>query len=293
MPELPEVEVVKIFLQDKLLNKKIVSLDILNAKSFIGDPKDVINQKIIKFSRIGKQLSIHLSNGKIMLVHLKMTGQLILSPLSKGETAVGGEGLIMLGHPTKINSMPNNSTRLIFKFKKYILFFNDQRKFGWVQVFTPDSLKIFQSRLGLDILDPHFTPKYFYLALQRSRAPVKTVLLDQNFFAGIGNIYANDALFLSKIHPSSPSNQIQRTSALALHKSLLSIMQQSILAGGSTMKDKNYVRPDGSFGGNQFFFRVYQRAGEPCLVCKTKIKRITLGGRGTFFCPKCQKNISL
>ena len=169
-----------------------------------------------------------------------------------------------------------------------ILYFNDQRKFGWVQVFTPQKLSEFQQHLGHDILDDKFTPIYLYNQLQRSSRPVKSVLLDQNFFAGIGNIYANDALFLSNIHPSTPSNKIQRTSVLALHKSLLLIMRQSILAGGSTIKDKKYVRPDGSFGNNQFFFRVYQRAGEPCLKCKTKIQRIVIGGRGTFLCPKCQ-----
>ncbi|PIV07398.1 hypothetical protein COS53_02520 [Candidatus Shapirobacteria bacterium CG03_land_8_20_14_0_80_35_14] len=282
MPELPEVEVVKIFLEDKLLNQTITNLEILNKKSFIGDTKDVINQKIIKFSRIGKQLSIYLSNGKILLIHLKMTGQLIL-------------GNTMLGHPTKFDKYPNKSTRLIIKFSPSCqrggqgeIYFNDQRKFGWVQVFSANALSRFQSNLGLDILDPKFTPDYLYNQLQRSSRPVKSVLLDQHFFAGIGNIYANDALFLSKIHPTTPSNKINRTTALKLHRALLSIMKQSILAGGSTMKDNKYIRPDGSSGNNQFFFRVYQRAGEPCLICKTKILRTVIAGRGTFFCPKCQ-----
>ena len=285
MPELPEVEVIKIFLEDKLLNQKIVSLDILNAKSFIGDPKDIINKKIIRFTRIGKQLSIHLNNGKIMLVHLKMTGQLIL-----GDT--------MLGHPylpavVSAKAGENHkSTRLKFTFGNgVILFFNDQRKFGWIKIYNNQSeLSEDQKNLGHDIFDDKFTPDYLYSQLQRSKAPIKSILLDQHFFAGIGNIYANDALFLSKIHPSTPSNKIQRTSVLALHNNLLLIMRQSVLAGGSTMKDNKYIRPDGSFGNNQFFFRVYQRAGEPCLVCKTKIKRIVVGGRGTFFCPKCQKS---
>lgn len=275
MPELPEVEVVKIFLEQKLLNQKIVSIDILNAKSFIGDPKDIINKKIIKFSRVGKQLSINLSNGKIILVHLKMTGQLIL-------------GNTMLGHPTKFEKYPNKSTRLIIKFNNQILYFNDQRKFGWVQVFTPETLKTFQRNLGHDILDVKFTPSYLHSQLQRSSRPVKSVLLDQNFFAGIGNIYANDALFLSNIHPSISAKKITKIQSKKIHQNLISIMQQSILAGGSTMKDKKYVRPDGSHGSNQFSFRVYQRAGEPCLVCQTSIKRIVVGGRGTFFCPKCQ-----
>ena len=276
MPELPEVEVVKIFLEDKLLNQKITNLEILSPKSFIGNPKLVEGQKIIKFSRIGKQLSIYLSNSKILLVHLKMTGQLIIDG-------------VMLGHPTK--TLNSKSTRLIFTFSnKLKLLFNDQRKFGWIQVFDAKALKTFQSHLGLDIFDQNFSSEYVYTQLQKSRRPVKVVLLDQHFFAGIGNIYANDALFLSKIHPSIPANKITQLQSKKIHQHLISIMTQSITAGGSTMKDKLYLRPDGTHGGNQFHFRVYQRAGEPCLVCQTNIKRIVVGGRGTFFCPHCQKN---
>jgi formamidopyrimidine-DNA glycosylase len=275
VPELPEVEVVKIFLEDKLLGSTITDLEILNKKSFIGDPSEVIGQKIVKFTRIGKQLSIHLSNGKIILVHLKMTGQLIIDGF-------------MLGHPTK--TIETKSTRLIFSFSnKTKLFFNDQRKFGWVKVYNNNAeLAEAQSKLGLDIFDPNFTPDYLYSQLQRSSRAVKLVLLDQNFFAGIGNIYANDALFLSNIHPSIPAKEISKVQSKNIHKNLILIMQQSVLAGGSTMKDNKYVRPDGSYGNNQFSFRVYQRFKEPCLNCQTPISRITLGGRGTFFCPKCQ-----
>lgn len=303
MPELPEVEVIKLFLESKLLNKKISTIEILNPKSFVGDPEKILNKKIIKFTRHGKQLSIHLSNKLILLVHLKMTGQLVLSPLSS-KGVPEGQGILM-GHPTKISSMPNNSTRIIFEFSpslsregsgeglgsenEEVLFFNDQRKFGWVRIFSTKELKLFQSDLGLDIFDPLFTPNYFYQALQRSSAPIKTVLLNQKFFAGIGNIYANDALFLAKIHPSTSSNKVQRTKALKLYRSLISIMQQSVLAGGSTMKDQQFIRPDGSFGQNQFFFRVYQRTGQPCLVCGTPIEKTKVGSRGTFFCPACQK----
>lgn len=289
MPELPEVEVVKLFLEDKLINQPISRLEILNKKSFIGQVSDVINCTIKKITRVGKQLSIHLSNGKIMLVHLKMTGQLILVPLSSKGVPTG-RGILM-GHPTKnaLDNLPNRSTRLIFSFPNSTLYFNDQRKFGWIQVFTPEKLAQFQSKLGHDIFDPEFTPKYLFSQLQRSSRAVKLALLDQNFFAGIGNIYANDALFLSKIHPTIPANKITQKLCQLIHQHLIDIMRQSVLAGGSTAKDNKYVRPDGSFGQNQFHFRVYQRAGEPCLACHTPIKSIRLGGRGTFFCPHCQK----
>jgi formamidopyrimidine-DNA glycosylase len=283
MPELPEVEVVRLFLEDRLLNQPIQDLEIINPKSFIGDPKKIIGARIVKLTRIGKQLSLHLSNGLIALVHLKMTGQLIItSPHDK----------TVLGHPTKDSlsqSLPSKSTRLVFKFPNgFRLFFNDQRKFGWVKLFSPEDLSTFQKPLGLDILDPQFTPEYLFHQLQTSARAVKLVLLDQNKFAGIGNIYANDSLFLSHIHPQTPSKTITLAQSRKIHQHLISIMRRSILAGGSTAKDNKYVRPDGTPGANQFHFQVYQRAGEACLICQTPIKRLSLGGRGTFFCPKCQ-----
>jgi len=279
MPELPEVEVVKLFLEQKLLHKTITKLEILNKKSFIGDPNLVKGQKIIKFSRIGKQLSIYLSNQLILLVHLKMTGQLIY-------------GDYILGHPTKnaLDNLPNKSTRLIFTFNdNFKLYFNDQRKFGWIKLLNKTELVESQSDLGLDIFDPHFSPKYLYGQLQHSHRAVKVILLDQHFFAGIGNIYANDALFLVGIHPETPSDKITLKQAKLIHKFLLEIMHQSVLVGGSTARDHKYLRPDGTAGKNQFFFRVYDKKGQPCLKCGTKIKYQKLGGRGTFFCPQCQK----
>lgn len=280
MPELPEVEVVRLFLDSHLIGKTISNLDLITPKSFVGDPKQVIGQKIIKTSRIGKQLSIHLKNNLILLFHLKMTGQIIL-------------GEFVFGHPTPKedkSTLPNRSTRLVFTFSDNSqLFFNDQRKFGWVKLFTPDELLDYQKKLGRDILDSKFTPKYFYHQLQSTSRPIKSVLLDQNKFAGIGNIYANDSLFLAKINPTIPANKINSKKATSLSHFLKKIMIDSIKAGGSTAKDNKYIHPDGSVGQNQFNFQVYQRAGEPCLVCQTRIKRISLGGRGTFYCPKCQK----
>jgi formamidopyrimidine-DNA glycosylase len=282
MPELPEVEVVRLFLQANLIGKTISKLEIITPKSFIGSPQLVEGQKIISTSRIGKQLSIHLKNGLILLFHLKMTGQIIM-------------GASILGHPTPKedkSSLPNKSTRLFFSFSDASkLFFNDQRKFGWVKLLDKAELLEAQKNLGLDILNPKFTPKYFFQQLQTTSRPIKTVLLDQSKFAGIGNIYANDALFLSKIHPSAPSNKINLKKAALLHQFLVQIMIESIKNGGSTAKDNKYLHPDGSSGKHQFSFQVYQRSGEPCQICKAPIKKVTIGGRGTFYCPKCQKVI--
>jgi formamidopyrimidine-DNA glycosylase len=290
MPELPEVEVVRLFLESKIIGKKISNLEILTPKSFVGDAQKIINQKIIKFTRLGKQLSIHLQNDLIILFHLKMTGQIIvLPPLSRGGREAGR---VSLGHPTKdaFTNLPNKSTRLIFTFSdKSKLYFNDQRKFGWVKILTPEELKDFQKNVGVDILSPKFTNQYFFNQLQTTSRAIKSVLLDQNKFAGIGNIYANDALFLAKIHPETPSKNISLAKTKLLRQNLIDLMKESIKHGGSTAKDNKYIHPDGSLGQHQFHFQVYQRDGEPCLVCKTTIKRIKINGRGTFYCSKCQK----
>ena len=281
MPELPEVEVVRLFLESKLIGKKISKLEIFTPKSFVGDPKKVLNQKIICFTRLGKQLSIHLQNNLIILFHLKMTGQIIL-------------GDLIFGHPTPKEDkthLPNKSTRLVFTFSdKTQVFFNDQRKFGWVKVLTPEELKDFQKNVGIDVLSQDFTNKYFYHQIQSSSRAIKLVLLDQSKFAGIGNIYANDALFLSKINPKTSSKNISPAKSKILRQNLINLMKESISHGGSTAKDNKYIHPDGTVGQHQYHFRVYQRDGEPCLVCQTPIKRTKIGGRGTFFCPKCQND---
>lgn len=290
MPELPEVEVVKLFLEQKLLHKTISNLEILNPKSFIGNSSQVVCQKIIKFSRLGKQLSIYLSNNLILLIHLKMTGQLIYCPPSSRGMPAGQR--FSMGHPTKDSylPMPIKSTRLILTFSdKSKLYFNDQRKFGWIKLLNQSDLVESQKKLGLDIFDLKFSPKYILSQLKNSRRPIKITLLDQHYFAGIGNIYACDALFLAGIHPQTPSNKISLKQAKLIYKFMVEIMQQSVLVGGSTARDNKYLRPDGTSGKNQFFFRVYEQKGKPCKKCGTKIEYLKLGGRGTFFCPKCQK----
>ena len=163
MPELPEVETVRLFLDQHILGKTISSIEILNPKSFVGDQKLALNQKIISTSRLGKQLSLHLQNNLILLFHLKMTGQIIVfNPLSSKGVS---EGRGIFGHPTKdaFDSLPNKSTRVIFTFSDSTkLFFNDQRKFGWVKLFTQTELKEFQKNVGIEALSPDFTDDYFY-----------------------------------------------------------------------------------------------------------------------------------
>ncbi len=280
MPELPEVETVRLFLHQHILGKTISNIEILNPKSFVGSPQLAQNQTIISTSRLGKQLSIHLKNHLTLLFHLKMTGQVII-------------GDSVFGHPTPKEdktSLPNKSTRVVFTFSDNTkLFFNDQRKFGWVKLFNQDELAEFQKDVGIDALSPDFSDDYFYHQLQKTSRAIKLVLLDQSKFAGIGNIYDNDALFLSRIHPQTPSNKLTKKQAKILRQNLVDLMKESLFHGGSTAKDNKYIHPDGSVGQHQYYFRVYQRDGQPCHNCQTQIKRIKIGGRGTFFCPICQK----
>lgn len=263
MPELPEVETIRRQLEPKLVGQTISSIEILCPKSFCGDPKKIIGKKIISLTRIGKQLSINLSGNYLILAHFKMTGGLFFKP--------------------------NKYTRIIIKLNKINLYFSDLRKFGWLKLFTHKSLKSFQKNLGLDILSPDFTDKYFFDQLLTSSRPIKNVLLDQTKFAGIGNIYACDSLFLSKINPTIPSKNISFPKSKVLRHNLQKIMTESILHGGSTARDRGYIMPDGSSGTHQDHFLVYQRKGESCLVCGAIIKVIRQSGRSTFYCPKCQK----
>jgi formamidopyrimidine-DNA glycosylase len=291
MPELPEVEVVRLFLQSRLTGKTITGIQVLNPRSFIGDPKKIIGARLISFSRLGKQLSIHLSNELILLFHLKMTGQLIYVPLVKGGSrGISSKSTRVIIKLKLCPSLFKGGDRSGFRSKEGVLYFNDPRKFGWIKILTRKQLSQFQKNLGFDIFDPKFTPNYLYKQLRSTTRAIKLTLLDQSKFAGIGNIYANDALFIAKINPQAKSSIISRSKSQKLHHALLQIMTESVTHGGSTAKDNKYLLPDGTKGSHQFHFQVYQRDEQPCRLCHTKITRLTLGGRGTFFCPHCQKS---
>ncbi|RLC34654.1 DNA-formamidopyrimidine glycosylase [Candidatus Shapirobacteria bacterium] len=267
MPELPEVETVRLFFQQHLLHKKIIKIKILTPKSFIGSKKLIINQKITSFSRHGKQLSINLFNHYLLLIHLKMTGQLAYQSNQQDS---------FLGHPTpqpKYKKLPNSSTRVIFTFSNQSkLFFNDQRKFGWIKVIKKSQIKQLQSNLGPDILSSDFSYPYFKKILQSSSRAIKNLLHDQSKLAGLGNIYVNDSLFLSKIHPLTPANKINLNKTKLLYNNIKKIIKQAI------KKD-----------AKQYRFRVYQKTGQTCPVCGTVIVRQKISGRSAFYCPSCQK----
>ncbi len=288
MPELPEVETIKNGLKNLVVGKSIKSVDILNPKSFQADPYTintfVIHKNIIDVKRRAKMLIIDLSSKYSILTHLKMTGQIVFVSKSKRFGA---------GHPNNslIEKLPDRSTRVIFDLsKKSKLYFNDQRKFGWMKVVPTATLTNDQyfKKHGPEPLEEDFTLSIFKNNLRKHlRSNIKATLLDQSVLSGIGNIYADESLFLAKIHPKKTVQELSDKDIKELHKNIKYILNLSIAKGGST--DRNYVNAEGKNGSYLEFASVFRRENQPCPVCGTEIKKIRVAGRGTHFCPKCQK----
>jgi formamidopyrimidine-DNA glycosylase len=286
MPELPEVETIRLGLQQKIIGLEIKSVEVLNAKTFQGDEITVIGTKVLKTWRAAKLLGIDLENGKSLLFHLKMSGQIIYKD---EKTILAG------GHPTLDmgQDMPNKSTRVIFTFSdESKLFFNDQRKFGWVKVFDTDKLSEnnFYKGLGPEPLDNKFTVEVLKERLEKHKNwPVKVILMDQGTISGIGNIYAAEACFLAQIDPRTKVSELKEKDFELLHKGIIRSLNDGIKHGGSSRA--NFVNAEGEKGLFLDYAFVYGRKDEPCKICKTPIEKINLAGRGTYFCPNCQKRI--
>ena len=283
MPELPEVETVKKELAKRIIGQKIVQVKILEKKQFFGDPELIIDQKIVKLWRRAKILAVDI-NGLTLLIHLKMTGQIIYLSSKKK--------LISVGHPLPFgpDQLPNKMTRIIIGLDDGSrLFFNDLRKFGWLKVLTKKQAESELSSLGPEPLGKDFTLKYFINSLKKTRRTVKTVLLDQAVVAGIGNIYANEALFEAEIDPRRQANSLSDQEIAKLHQAIKRILLEAINYGGTSAADQAYIKPDASPGRYQEKLRVYQRNGQKCYRCGGIIARFNQNGRSTFWCPGCQK----
>lgn len=287
MPELPEVEVVRIGLSDLIVGKEISSVEYDWKKSFPNSVEDVnaffIGAKITSVRRRAKVLLVDLSSAYSLVIHLKMTGQLVFrSP----QASFGA------GHPSDslIGRLPDKSTRVIFTFTdSSSLFFNDQRKFGWVRLLpTVEIPNIdFMRKVGPEPLEADFTPDQFIKRFsRRPNTSIKVALLDQSVIAGVGNIYADESLWGAKLHPQSQVKSISKKKLHELYDEIRTVMTLSISKGGST--DKNYVNAEGKKGSYIDFARVFRREGTPCERCGTIIQKIRVAGRGTHICPSCQ-----
>lgn len=287
MPELPEVETVRAGLATLLPGLQIATETHDWPKGFPNSPHDVaeflIGAKILGVRRRAKVLMIDLSTNYSLVIHLKMTGQLVFR---SAHVAFGA------GHPNRslVGDLPDKSTRVTLAFTDGSrLFFNDQRKFGWMRLMpTPEveNLDFFQ-KVGPEPLASDFLAKDFVQRLgRRAKSSIKAVLLDQTVVAGIGNIYADESLWSAKIHPETKVADVPRTKLVALYDGLQKVLRLSIKKGGST--DRNYVDAEGKRGSYLTFANVFRREGKPCPRCGTTIIKLRVAGRGTHICPHCQ-----
>ena len=278
MPELPEVETIKRGLSKFIIKKKLTKTTILCAKSFVGTP---VTGTVKAIRRFGKALIIDLDNSKSLMIHLRMTGQLIYD----------GKERFAAGHPSDnfIDELPNKQTRVVLEFDSGSLFFNDQRKFGFIKAIDTNQVEqdAFIKKLAKEPWQ--MSSDEFYEKLQKHKnSPIKAVILDQTIICGLGNIYADESLFMSKIHPATKAGALTKKEASTLLDMAAKAMDTAIDSGGSTMKD--YVKADGTKGDYlDKFAQIFNRTGKPCLVCGTKIEKIRVAGRGTHICPNCQR----
>lgn len=308
MPELPEVETIKRGLDSFILHQTIKSVEVFSDKSFIGPTQPIIGQKIIELRRRGKALLIDLENQVSLLIHLRMTGQLIfrrtgtedgkelikMIETGKFRSQSASQNTFAGGHPTSsfYAKLPNRQTRVLLKLSNGTLFFNDQRKFGFIKILSTEEVEqdSFIKKLAKEPWQ--MTEQEFFKTLKRhAGANIKSVILDQHVIAGLGNIYADEALFFAAIDPRSIAGELNHAQASKLLEGAREVMQASIDSGGSTMA--TYVRADGTKGDYlEKFAKVFRREGQSCLRCGHEITKIRVAGRGTHFCPNCQKLIT-
>lgn len=288
MPELPEVETVRRGLAE-LIPGRVVSkaYAIDSPKSFPNAAADVkqflVGAKIVHVKRRAKVLLIDLDTQYSLVIHLKMTGQLVF----RGEAVFGA------GHPNDslIGELPDRSTRAVIEFTDTSkLFFNDQRKFGWVKLMP--TLEVpnidFMKKVGPEPLEADFSAAQFAERFKRrAKTNIKAALLDQTVVAGVGNIYADESLWGAKIDPHRMVGSLSDADFAHLYRELRDVMNLAIEKGGST--DKNYVNAEGKRGSYMDFARVFRREGQKCPRCESEIVKIKWAGRGTHLCTNCQK----
>lgn len=287
MPELPEVETVKRGLDKLIVGLKVKNVESFWPKSFQASKNDtkefLVGAKIIQIRRRAKVLIIDLDTKYSLVIHLKMTGQIVF----RSDNAVFGAG-----HPNDslVGKLPDRSTRVVFDLDGAKLFFNDQRKFGWIKLLPTIEIPNidFFKRVGPEPLNKDFSEKDFIKRFERKQnSLIKAALLDQSVIAGVGNIYADEALWGAKIHPATRVKDVPIPRLKKLFNEVQFVLQLSIEKGGST--DKNYVDAEGKKGSYLSFARVFRRENQPCPRCGSTIEKTRVAGRGTHFCPKCQK----
>ncbi len=298
MPELPEVESLRRSLKPYIIGKTIQSVVVHKPKLVSGsgtvrqpleDKKQefetkLIGSKIIDITRIAKNLIIHFSNGQVILVHLKMTGQLVYQDENQNK--------VLGGHPIELSEskLPNQHSHIIFELDQGNLYYNDIRMFGYVLLF-PDLGTIYNlghfDKIGLDPFDDKFTSEYLYKNLNSKKSKLKTVLLNQEIVTGLGNIYADEVCFKSGISPTRLANTLTKKEVDELYQAIIKIIPKAVEMGGSSIA--NYIMADGSRGTYAREHKVYGQAGKACYNCDNPLQKTIINSRTTVFCQFCQK----
>lgn len=288
MPELPEVETLKLGLQKYLVGHKILDVDILHPGIFYGDKKDIIGSKVKEIKRVGKGLIIELDNKFSLAIHVKLTGQLIYRDSKTSKIPVS---------QIRVGIVPNKFTHLIFHLDKNAkLYYNDQRRFGWIKIVKSSQVmnlpffkdmgpEPFAKKIGSGQAD--LSLKGFNKLLSSSKTVIKPLIMDQKKIGGIGNIYANDGLFLARIDPRRKANSLSSAEIKKLYDSIHAVLQKGLDSGGAS--ELTFVNILGQDGGYQKHTLVYGKRGKACPNCGGEIQFAKIGGRGTYFCPNCQK----
>jgi formamidopyrimidine-DNA glycosylase len=296
MPELPEVETTANILNKELRNLCFTDVWIDWEKSISRQPlkdfkENIVDEKVLSVSRRAKIIIFKLTNNKILLAHQKMTGHFLVGnwkyrPKEKRKWHPLDQG--------PLQDKINDYIHIVFWLSDgRQLAFSDLRKFGWVKLIRNKKLNEIEElkKLGPEPLLKSFTPETLKSQLSKTSRSIKQAIMDPKIIAGIGNIYADETLFLSKIHPLTPANKLTFQKIKKLHQAIQSTLKIAIKNKGTTILSgaEEYRLPGGERGRYQEIVKVYRKEGEPCPVCSTKIKRIKIGQRSSHFCPKCQK----
>jgi formamidopyrimidine-DNA glycosylase len=271
MPELPEVETVARTLREQLVGRKITEVEVFWERTIDRpDPATfcslLTGARVDAVGRRGKFITVQFDTGHTMLTHLRMTGKFLIEPVPSDDAHARVRFLLDDGRP---------------------LVFSDTRKFGRMFLVS-DPLQVL-GQLGPEPLAKDFTPARLGDMLAERRGRIKPLLLNQTFIAGLGNIYADEALWRARVHPLQHADTLTPDQAARLHAGILDVLIAAIGEGGTSLRDNQYRQPDGEGGAYQDLLAVYGRAGQGCLRCGTPVKRIVVAQRGTHYCPGCQK----
>jgi formamidopyrimidine-DNA glycosylase len=273
MPELPEVETVRAALVPALTGRRLDRVEILDTRLVrpfepVAVAAELEGERVAAVERRGKYLVVRFESGRSLVIHLRMTGSLRHAPGGASADDPHRRAVVRLDDGSDV-------------------MYRDVRRFGTWRLLEPHELEPYlDARLGVEPFASDFTPRRLARQLENRRAPIKAALLDQRTLAGMGNIYADEALWRARVHPRRPAGELAPDEVKRLRDAVRRALEAGIARQGATLRD--YATPDGGRGRMQHEFRVYGRAGEPCDRCGTPIEKTRVAGRGTWYCPSCQ-----